>query len=76
MGLASLMKSVSFIRRTNRMVVNGLVVHHKSNVYRLYHPNGMVIADIRFPNHGDTIEEARIIKIIIKHLKNVYGIDS
>lgn len=56
------------------MLVNGVVVHHKDNVYRLYLPDKTVLADIRFPNSGDTVEEARVIRIIIKHLKAIWKI--
>lgn len=56
------------------MLVSGVVVHHKGNVYRLCHPNGAVLADIRFPNTGDTVEEARVIKIIIRHMKDIWEI--
>lgn len=57
------------------MLVSGVVVHHSGNVYRLYLPDKTVLADIKFPNTGDTVEEARVIKIIIKHLKDIWGIN-
>lgn len=57
------------------MLVNGIIVHHKGNVYRLCHPNGTVLADVKFPSTGDTIEESRVVKIFIKHMKDIWGIN-
>lgn len=57
------------------MLVNGIIVHHQSNVYRLYLRNGTALAEIRFPNSGDTDDESRIIKIFIKHLKGIWHVN-
>lgn len=57
------------------MLVNGIIVHHQSNVYRLYLRDGTGLAEIRFPNSGDTDDESRIIKIFIKHLKGIWRIN-
>jgi len=74
MGLALLMKSVSFIRKKIDMMINGINVNHKGSAYRLYLPDGAVIADLRFPVNGKTFEEARVVKIVIKHMKGVWGV--
>lgn len=51
---------IFFYKGEKKMLVSGVVVHHKGNVYRLYLPDKTVLADIRFPNTGDTVEEARV----------------
>lgn len=59
------------------MLVNNMVVHHSGSAYRicLNDQRKTPVCDMVFPhNDGDTFEEERVVRIMVKHMKAIWKI--
>jgi len=55
--------------------INGMLVHHCGSQYDILLPNKVQICRVIFPqNDGDTQDEERIVKIMIKHLRQIWRV--